>query len=461
MKRRDFLAVTLISGPLAARAAQAASSSLRIGVFQADVTPPPGAPLCHGSIPPAKVFDDPLTARGIVLLGAEAPIVLCAVDWVGIGNGAHDLWRAALAKAAGTTTDRVSVHVVHQHTAPGIDHSTEAILKEHGISGAMFDPGFADGALENTTSAVRACLKDAQPVTHVGVGQGKVKKFASNRRILDPNGKIRLTRMSSCRNAEAIAAPEGIIDPFCKSISFFRGERPLAVLTYYATHPQSHYGGGLVSADTVGVARQIREAALPGVAHIHFDGAGGDIAAGKYNDGSPKMRKILGERLAEGMRLAWEGSRRIAVSPDDVEWTVCRTTLPVRGTITEESCLARIRDADLPTRERIFAARGLVWLRRMQGDHGLELGCLRVGPVRVLHMPGELCIEYQLRAQQMLPEEFVAMAAYGDLGPGYICTEIAYSQGGYETGRVSRVAPRVEGVLHDAMRQMLGLKDVQ
>jgi hypothetical protein len=47
------------------------------------------------------------------------------------------------------------------------------------------------------------------------------------------------------------------------------------------------------------------------------------------------------------------------------------------------------------------------------------------------------------------------MAAYGDYGPGYIGTADAYSQGGYETGRVSRVAPEVEGVLVSAMKELL------
>ncbi len=47
------------------------------------------------------------------------------------------------------------------------------------------------------------------------------------------------------------------------------------------------------------------------------------------------------------------------------------------------------------------------------------------------------------------------MAAYGDLGPGYIGTSIAYTQGGYETGIVSRVAPAVEQVLTDAMKTLL------
>jgi hypothetical protein len=70
-------------------------------------------------------------------------------------------------------------------------------------------------------------------------------------------------------------------------------------------------------------------------------------------------------------------------------------------------------------------------------------------------MPGELFVEYQLAAQEMRPGQFVAMAAYGDYGPGYIGTKIAYTQGGYETGVVSRVAPAVEKVLTDATRELL------
>ena len=55
----------------------------------------------------------------------------------------------------------------------------------------------------------------------------------------------------------------------------------------------------------------------------------------------------------------------------------------------------------------------------------------------------------------MKPLATVCMAAYGDYGPGYIGTQIAYSQGGYETGYVSRVAPEVEKVLTDATADLL------
>ena len=40
---------------------------------------------------------------------------------------------------------------------------------------------------------------------------------------------------------------------------------------------------------------------------------------------------------------------------------------------------------------------------------------------------------------------------------GYIGTEIAYGQGGYETGIVSRVAPKMEEILMDAMQRLLGV----
>jgi hypothetical protein len=70
-------------------------------------------------------------------------------------------------------------------------------------------------------------------------------------------------------------------------------------------------------------------------------------------------------------------------------------------------------------------------------------------------MPGELFVEYQLAAQKMRPGAVVCMAAYGDYGPGYIGLHESYSQGGYETGPVSRVAPNVEAVLTSGMAELL------
>lgn len=436
---------------------EATEHPLAIATFRVDATPPLGSPLCDGGVAPARKIVDPLSARGIILLTDESPIVLCAVDWVGIGNSGYDEWRRALAEAAGTTVDRVALHTVHQHDAPGCDFLAEELLEECGIGGAMFDTGFARDTIARVSEAVRSAIEKPQPVTHLGVGKAKVEKVASNRRVLGPDGKVKHVRYSSCRDEEARAAPEGVIDPHVRNLSFWNEDQPIVSITYYATHPQSFYGRGAVSADFVGMARAIREATLPEVFHIHFNGAGGNVAAGKYNDGSPVNRLILAQRLVEGMESAWNATAKVPITSNDVDWQVLPVALPLRDRLAggQEELLQTLDNPEASIGERIRAARELVWARRCKEGHKIELTCLRLGSAYIVHMPGELFVEYQLAAQEMLPDKTVCMAAYGDYGAGYIGTEISYSQGGYETGIASLVAPEVENVLMSALRDLL------
>lgn len=431
-------------------AARTQGGELSVAVFRADATPPLGSPAAYG---PARKIEDPLSARGIVLLGAGKPVVLCAVDWIGIGNSGHDQWRAKLAEAAGTTPDRVAVHTLHQHDAPRCDFAHEEILASIGLGGTRYDVEFARRVIRNTAAAVRQAVRQPSRVTQLGVGRAVVEKVASNRRILGSDGKVVLARMSSCRNPEAVAAPEGVIDPVLRMLSFWDRDRPIVCLSYYATHPVSHYGQGYVTADFVGLARAQRERELSGLPHIHFNGAGGNVAAGKYNDGSPAARVALTERMVEALRKAWEATAKRPVDAQDVEWRVVRVKLPPAEHLNAETLRRTLAD---PGAERFRAAGQLAFLERVQRGHGFELSCLRVKDAYVLHMPGELFVEYQLAAQQMKPQATVCMAAYGDYGPWYIGTEIAYWQGGYETGRtVSNVAPQVERVLMQGLRELL------
>ena len=105
------------------------------------------------------------------------------------------------------------------------------------------------------------------------------------------------------------------------------------------------------------------------------------------------------------------------------------------------------------------AGRDLAFLRRSAAGVHIHVNCLRLGTARILYLPGELFVEYQLAAQQLRPDLFVAMAAYGEYAPGYIGTEASYTQGGYETGRVSRVGPAVEAVLTKVLTGLLRQTD--
>ena len=446
------LIVAELTGPT-----NSAPSLLQIATFDVDATPPIGSMMAYD--PVTNRWDLGLRARGIVLLGAGEPIVLCAVDWIGIANEGHDAFRVALARAAGTSPNRVSVHSLHQHDAPDCDFSAERILKEAGLDARQYEGGFQRQVISNLETAVRGALPRAQPVTQLGLGEARVDKVASNRRILGSDGKVRAVRWSATVDAAVRAEPEGVIDPIVSLVSFWNGERPVAVLSYYATHPQSYYRTGIPNPDFPGVARFLRQLAVPAALHVHFNGAGGNITAGKYNDGSPTNRLVLAERLADGMRRAWEATKRQPISASDVGWGVEPVSLPPSKHLELEKLEARLK-----ARDKSVVVQGdvskLAWLRRCRGGHQIEISCLRLGKARIVHLPGETFVEYQLAAKSARPDLFVAVAGYGDYAPWYVGTAVAYEQGGYETTPpASNVGPEAEGVLLGAIRKLLQAPD--
>jgi hypothetical protein len=438
---------------LAAVGSQArAAEPLRVGVFAVDASPPVGSPMAYD---PTKGVIHPLSCRGVVLKCEGLPIVLCAIDWIGIGNDGHVEFRNELAKAAGTTAERVCVHTLHQHDAPHCDFSAERIIAPLGISREVFDSDFARVVIARTAAAVREAVAKARPVTHLGLGQAEVEKVASNRRLLGPDGKVQYIRWTATADPKVRAMPVGTIDPLLKMISFWNGAKPVVVLTYYATHPQSYYRTGLANPDFPGMARDQRQAAT-GVPHIHFNGAGGNIGAGKWNDGAHSNRQVLADRVAAGMAKAWETTRKALISASDVSLESIPVALPPAPHLDAKRLAAVVNDPSKPARTRAEAAGELVWLRRCLAGEKIDIACLHLGKARVLHMPGELFVEYQLAAAKIRPDLFVAMAAYGDYAPCYIGTEVAYSQGGYETGpHASLVAPGVEKPLMDVIKRLL------
>jgi hypothetical protein len=431
-----------------------ASDGLRLATFDVDATPPVGSMLAYD--PVVRVDELTLRCRGIVLFGAGQPIVLCAVDWIGIANESQDAFREAFAKVAGTIPQRVAVHTLHQHDAPDCNFTGERLLKEAGVKElGRYDSTFTRQVLVRAAAAVKTAVTHAQPITHCGWGESDVKEVASNRRIPGPDGRIRATRYTTCKDPKLRAEPEGVIDPRVSVLSLWNGEKPVAVLSYYACHPQSYYRMGIPSPDFPGIARFFRGQAVPEALHVHFTGPGGNLGAGKYNDGARENRVALALRLADGMKRAWDSTQKFPVAPANVQWRVEPVALPLARHLDEAKLRADVSKVSEPKIAQ-NAADHLAWLLRCKSGRKVDIAMLGIGDTRVLHMPGELFVEYQLAAKKMRPDLHIAMAAYGEYGPGYICTARAYEEGGYESSKpASAVAPEVEAVLMSAMKELL------
>lgn len=448
-------AAVLHGGPRPASAGDTAAAGIALATFDVDATPPVGAAMAYG--PAVKPADLQLRCRGIVLTGAGKPILLCAIDWIGIGNEAHDAFRATLAAAAGTDADRVAVHALHQHDAPHADFTAERLLRGMGVRDhPRFDGGFHREVLQRAAAAVSAALPQAREVTHAGFGRGRVVEVASNRRILGPDGAVASWRASATKDAALRGLPEGTIDPDVAALAFFAGEEPLAVVTSYATHPMSYYRTGVPGPDFPGIARFLRTQDLPAALHVHFTGAAGDVAAGKYNDGDKANRVALALRLAAGMRAAYDAAAaaRRPLAAADVGWGVAPVALAARGELDRDALAAKVRAT--PDRGTFGPVDALAFATRAADGRPIPVTCLRVGTARMLHLPGELFVAYQLAARAMRPDLGVFLAAYGDYGPGYIGTAAAYPQGGYETQPTSSfVGPAAEPALLSAIRTLL------
>lgn len=402
-------------------------AQFRLATFSADVTIPLNH-RCMGLLPTkSKKIVDPLYAHGCVLLSDQQPIVLCAVDWCEIRNGAYDQWREALAEAAGTSRERVLVTSLHQHDAPVADSGAAALLRSVGLSNELYDESFHDQTVARVANVLKQSLADAQAITQIGLGQAQVEGVASNRRITYPDGRVAYGRGSRSGGDEFLAgAPEGQIDPFLKTISFWKEDKPIAALHAYATHPMSYYGAGGVTSDFVGLARERRRRDDFKVAQIYVSGCSGDITAGKFNNGSPEMRKALTERMYRAMVTAWDQTKRMPLNEVTFRNTALDLAYHPNPALSLGTLLKNLHDRSLTVEKRIHAAMSLSSHHRVASRQRIDLPCIDLGAAQIVLFPGEAFVGYQLMAQKMRPDSFVLAIGYGECWPGYIPTKQAF-----------------------------------
>ena len=287
----------------------------------------------------------------------------------------------------------------------------------------------------------------------------------------DDEFRHRMAERSATRDPKLQEAPEGLIDPWLRTVTFFEAERPIqsrgslceptldrgaihnfrpmVQLHYYATHPMSFYGDARISWDVPGLARQRLEQET-GVFQIYFTGCGGNIGMGKYNDATRAAREQLTDRMFDAMRR----SARVATGGEATETEKLDATVEVRllkpAEIAWDQADLRftVRDdgafnaailheqlqAGRPFPERMKAAMFSAWAARLNAGHRVSVSRLKLGSLQLVHLPGEPFVEFQLFAQQVATaNSFVCVAGYGECGVWYYGPDSIFrDRGGYE-----------------------------
>ena len=367
-------------------------------------------------------------------------------------NESYDFLRQSIGKAAGVDGSHVALHCLHQHTAPAMSTAAQRLQLEESDPRRVASAEYLISVADKLAAAIKQSCDRWLPVTQLGTGKAMVERVASSRRIELPDGTIQ-GRSSSTQEAKLHHMEEGLIDPWVRTISLENSEGAVTHVHYYASHPQSSYGDGRTSYDVPGIVRNRLENSS-GVFQLYVTGCGGDIAFGKYNNGSREARDHLTDRLQAGIANSIASLQRQPVAL--LKWSVTNIRFPLRqdDAFSEEPNRKILLDPDLAEGKRRKVAIALAWIERVQAMQPVELSCLTLGHIRMLHLPGEPFVQFQLAAQSMQPDDFVCVAGYGDCGMGYIGGDRIFTdQGGYE--QTYAFAGPSEQLMLQAIRELL------
>src|SRR5204863_2104786 len=130
------------------------------------------------------------------------------------------------------------------------------------------------------------------------------------------------------------------------------------------SHPQCGKDDGEIHPDTPGMARAYLEDE-EGVAQIYFTGCGGDVTAGKYNDGTPGNRVRLSKQLYSGMIRAIAATRRVPVR--EFSWKSVDVVFPTRTEpqFSKELLQKAMSDPAQKASRRLTSAIALAWMDRL------------------------------------------------------------------------------------------------
>lgn len=420
---------------------------MKIATFQVDVTPPAGAQLAYAI---NREQDTPIFVRGLILEDDATRVVWVACDFIYLWGDAWTHWRDQIAAAAATPTEQVFLHAVHQHDSVRIAPGMNPFLKPHGR--VAVDETYCAESLAKVVGGISSALqRGLRSAPTILTAEQRLHGLASNRRLLGPDGKWEASRTSMCGDPALRARPVGVIDPLLRTIAFAgpRGEI-LAALHFYATHPMAAYGRGMVSQDVPGVALDYAGRHSDGF-HLYFTGCAGNVTFGKYflGDKEESMRR-LGERLGRGMTSNME--RLVEREPGRLRLAQSAFPFPFHPEIATMA-----GQENQPREEPVKPVTIAKWLLARERDQWetYTLRRLSMGPeVHLLSLHGEVCVEYQLYAQSLIPERFLACAAYGNCLYHYLPTAEMFGEGGYEPN-TSVASPEIEQRLKTALRELL------
>jgi hypothetical protein len=408
-------------------------AALAAGAASVEITPPLGVGLLMSSVEgrwaPFTAVRKRLFARALVLEGTNpsaplAPnlrVAVVSLDLLALSGealGGFEAFKLHIVNAAGgvVAADRIVLACTHSHTAPesaGITdlHQTE-LFREWSRSLA-----------ESIGQAIAAAAATAVPC-ELRYGTTLCPGLGIHRRIKTTSG-IQMSHPSP--PVDTVVSREGAVDDSVNVLwlSDLRGAGIEAIVNA-TCHPVYEMCNPEVSPDYPGEFCECLESAHPGVIALFLNGATGNVNPAAVSAG-PEQARLHGERLYAAVQTAVLTSK-----------------------VESHPALALHRHVfDVPSR--------LPDGQNIETNVRATVCIVRLGQSALVFLPGEPFAETGNQIRVQSPFELTAIVGFSEETVGYIPTDRAFAEGGYEIGfgPWSYLAPGCEPIIRQQALDLL------
>lgn len=370
---------------------------LTAGTSVADITPPLEVGLLTSAVKglyePFVSVRLPLKARILVLKSQTKQVAIVSLDLLSLNDTSVGGWEHFKQGMADIIpADNIILCYIHTHTAPESAALSDLYLTDSYKT-------WLSGVQKKIKQSINEAIRGTKPCT-ISFATSVLDGFSLQRRIKTRSGIIMSDSVQPISSELMKKKP---IDRRVNSIRLHddKGDG-IATIVHAVCHPVHEMCMPHVSPDFPGEMCIALEASKKGMA-MFLNGAAGNTNPPTVSMG-PEYAHQHGVALAE---LSEKNPDNI-LSLDTPVFSFCRTEIQL--TIRPGSGMSNQLDA----------------LAR--------LAAIRFGPMAILFLPGEPFTEVALEIEKSSPFEKTIVVAYSENNIGYIPTEEAFNEGGYEIG---------------------------
>lgn len=397
---------------------------LKCGMHEVNITPSLGNHM-PGYFEERKAtgMKDGLFAKSLVI-EANDLLAFIVIDALNVPHKVAEAIRKRVSEFTPISARQVMVSATHTHTGGPIRNGFES------TTDSLYLRDLVEKAADAAIIAYRTRTE-----ARVGFGKGYEPDISFNRRFYMKDGRVETN--PGVGNPD-IDRPTGPIDPDVMVIRIDDSAgKPIGVVTNYACHTDT-VGGTEYSGDyPAELSRVLKQLLGEDIVSLFMQGASGNInhidVSGKLKTRAPdhylKMGRILAGEVLK-VREKIETSEQMTVGVNNTTFSVGLRQPSEQEIKWAKEVIASKVDNVV---DQSFANGIMKILEDDQTSAEVEIQTAKVGTLAIVGLPAENFVEFGLAIKEQSPFEYTIIneLCNGSVY-GYICTQEAYGQGGYE-----------------------------